>query len=685
MSTEVHSAAAPQRETQAEQPAKRIPWDWCTKHLVLGLAMGASLGIVGQIIVSAFARGDYGPTNVHRFFAVVYSTLSWGVAGTLLSLVTRRLLYHRIGRIVAIGLSTALFGSLSCALILGVTLRVLSGSYLTAGAVMFSMNSSDHMMRGFTGGYAPWFLTVFALVIAVSTLVVVLLRRSATRPKAKNRSLAVAAAMLVVVVTVYAKRSDGAFLRTMFVQAPLLALVSSLQDDYELTRLSHRPGALGEALAPPGPSLKDGDAWLGAIHRDGPRPNVIMVMLESVSPYHMSKNGYARPTTPELDRLARDGLDMQRAWTTATHSNYAQPAVISSLFPRRVQGLDEYQTIDYPRFLFHDAFHALGYDNATISSQDEDWQGIRRFQTTGTPTFYWHADDFEGPHLDSGVEEYVADEFTTDKVLEWMSSRNADQPFALYLNYQATHFPYTIPSDAPHPYEPYQPTESTFTYLRYPESERQIVVNRYDNALSYVDLQIGRLRRFLQERDEFDNTLWIVTSDHGEQFFHKEGLVTHGRTLYEVETRVPLFLHWPQGIAPDQRDDPVSNLDAMPTLFDVLEQPPHPSWQGSSFAGGDPKEAIFINIQGLRFADGIVCWPYKLIIDRTVRLRHLYNLAEDPDESDNLFESHSEIAARLTDTLRMQLIAQLDYHADDAPEERRARYAPRLRPCPALP
>ena len=88
-----------------------------------------------------------------------------------------------------------------------------------------------------------------------------------------------------------------------------------------------------------------------------------MIMLESVTPRHMSSYGYARKTTPELDRLARDGLRWRRAWTTATHSNYAQMAVISSLFPRRGYGLDQYTRLDYPRLLWHRraARHWLSY------------------------------------------------------------------------------------------------------------------------------------------------------------------------------------------------------------------------------------------------------------------------------------------------------------------------------------
>jgi hypothetical protein len=93
---------------------------------------------------------------------------------------------------------------------------------------------------------------------------------------------------------------------------------------------------------------------------------------------------------------------------------------------------------------------------------------------------------------------------------------------------------------------------------------------------------------------------------------------------------------------------------------------------------------MFINIQGLRFADAVVCWPYKLILDRTSSLQFLFDLSKDPDEEHNLIETRPELARRLADTLSQQLLAQLDYHRTGSTLPKK-RYQPRLRRCPALP
>src|SRR5690606_4479216 len=141
-------------------------------------------------------------------------------------------------------------------------------------------------------------------------------------------------------------------------------------------------------------------------------PNVVLLMLESVGVNHLGYMGYERSVTPELDRIAARSRRYRNARSTASHSNYAQMAVLSSLFPRRFSGFDAYTRLDYPRFLWHDFLTAFGYRTVTHSSQDETWQGMLRFQSTGTPTEYHHARTYDGKRIRMGSEKIVPDEVT---------------------------------------------------------------------------------------------------------------------------------------------------------------------------------------------------------------------------------------------------------------------------------
>ncbi|MEB2324359.1 MAG: sulfatase, partial [Sorangiineae bacterium] len=472
---------------------------------------------------------------------------------------------------------------------------------------------------------------------------------------------------------------------------PELGFVQSLDDGAPSAEpIESEPSARpAERAAPPGPGLAAGAEWARVARARGRRadrrPNVILVTLESIALGHLGYQGYPRPTTPNLDRIAKESLRARRAWTTATHSNYAQPAILSSLFPRRTTGFDVYRRLDYPRFLFHDLLASLGYETATISSQDENWQGMRRFEDTGTPQYFWDSRSFTGSHLDSGSERVVPDAETMTHALEWLTA-HARGPFGLYLNLQMTHFPYKLPPGAPAPWQPVE-VRRGFNYLGYSAADHERAVNRYDAALRYVDAQLGRLERFLSARGLAERTLLIITADHGE-LFHEHGMVTHGKTLYEGEARVPLLVRFPGRVEPGELEAPVSTLDIMPTIAELLGVPPHPSFQGTSLLASSElageRPAIFLNIQGLRSADAIVCWPWKLIVDRTGRRSQLFNLEADPAERHDRLAGELALAAALRATLEEQMRAQVRYH-EPRGGARPKTFAPRLLGCPALP
>jgi arylsulfatase A-like enzyme len=255
------------------------------------------------------------------------------------------------------------------------------------------------------------------------------------------------------------------------------------------------------------------------------------------------------------------------------------------------------------------------------------------------------------------------------------------------VNFQATHFPYRLPPEATAPYQPTATTRGRFNYLGYPEKDRDAAVNRYDNALHYVDEQIGGLERALDALGLLDDTIWVITADHGESF-HDHGQVTHGKTLFDTEARVPLLVHWPAKLTPADVEEPVSNMDVLPTILDLLKVPPHPAFQGKSFAAPSTRSAeppaVYMNIQGLRSAEAVVCWPWKLIVDRSARTTRLFDLERDPTEKEDRVHRDPVVAERLRATLAAQIGAQMSYHKKGNPALSE-RYAPRMLACPALP
>jgi arylsulfatase A-like enzyme len=654
---------------------------WCGHNLVTGAVVGLVAGAANVAVV--WSKGTPG---AQPLASVVVSTATGAVVLWLVGVATAPLARLRKGRWLASCVHGLAAAALAFVLLSSVLVRALTGGYVTLGAIEFAMTAQRHVVGAVLGPFLGW---TIGLVSALLVVLIATARLAHTKTRTGVPALLGRAGMFGAPAFVILGAVPPLAMTGLSAHSPELAFVESLDDDaVALTVLGPEPAAAGRATLPrPGPELAQAVRWRqAAASAPGERPNVLLLMLESFSASHLGYAGYPRDTSPHLDRVAQSSLRVRRAWTTATHSNYAQMAIVSSLFPRRGSGLDVYQRLDYPRVLFHDLLHELGHQTATFSSQDEQWQGMARFQQTGTPTHFWHSPDFRGAHIDTGAELVVPDAQTVDHALVWIDEQ-AERPWALYLNLQMAHFPYRLPAGEQHPFQPIEPIRRDFSYVDWSAQDREVIVNRYDNAIRYVDAQVGRLVAELEARDQLSNTILVITSDHGE-LFGEHGLVTHGRSLYDGEARVPLLVHWPKRVRAADSYEPVSHLDILPSVLDLMGVPPHPAFQGKSFVAAraevDAPTGIYMNIQGLRSADALVCWPWKLIADRTARRLMLHNLEQDPDERDDRAGRDVRIAADMYRALRAQMLAQVAYHKPKS-KDRSTRFAPRLLPCPTLP
>lgn len=650
---------------------------WSLSGFRAGAVAGAVLGGCNQLALAHGPELAPGADSTARWFlgALSSTALTAGITAFLLTIAARAtaplLARPRVRSLLPWWIALITFG-FSAVYLLSVGLRAMSGAYLSHGAVQFGLNGNAHLFGAALDGFRLQLLGLVACCSLLAAAVAWHMRRALARASRVRR-------WELPAVVASAGLFPFALGDSLASESPEAAFAASLLPP---TMSAPAPSGSSAATRPIlGPPRESAQRWPGKL--EGGRPNVLLLMLESVPAHRVGYMGYGRRLTPELDELASRSLVATRTWATSTHSNYAQMALLSSLFPRRGHGLDLYKHLDYPRVLFHDAMHGLGYSVAAISSQDERWQGMLRFQLTDTPVFRWHAPDHPGPHLDIGSELAAPDHVTVARAISWIAERQG-AAWATTITLQATHFPYRLPPGEPEPLKPNEPQRGLFNYLSYPASDKQVAINRFDNALSYVDRQIGALKRYLRETDQLDDTLWVITSDHGEMFFEHDG-VTHGKTLFEPEARVPLLFHWPRGLTPKRVDDPVSHLDVLPTIVDLLGAPPHPAFQGRSILEDGPKpRPVYMNIQGLRTSEGLVCYPWKLVVDHASARVRLHRLDTDPGETRDLARERVRTTEALRRTLGEQIRAQHAYYGkNDA--TRRAHFAPRLLPCPATP
>ena len=398
--------------------------------------------------------------------------------------------------------------------------------------------------------------------------------------------------------------------------------------------------------------------------------NVVLIMLESVPWTRLGIGGGRPEATPRLDALAEASVVFSRPYTPSVHSDYAQMAILSSLYPRKFDRHDYYTDLSYPRTLIWDLLRPAGWRTSMFSCQNEKWGNMLAYLSTPGLEVLRHSPDWpEAPRRGRGSESKVFEETVVEAWREWLDELEAG-PFFTYLNFQATHFPYVIPAGEP---EPFSPSELDFpaSFFRYPPEKAPVLLNRFDNALAYVDRWVGEVVDTLRERGVWERTVLIVVSDHGEAFY-EHGQPTHGTTLFEEQVRSVWFMRVP-GEAPRRIDEPVSLLDLAPTLLTVLDLGEHGGFQGRGDVL-DPRyrargRPLFFTIQGVTFEDGILLdgGKYRFNWDQRVHLFH--DLTADPGELRNLVPEDGEVMARHRDVLAAMLTAQRAYYRTRAWEQ----------------
>ena len=325
-----------------------------------------------------------------------------------------------------------------------------------------------------------------------------------------------------------------------------------------------------------------------ALQRQQPRP-VILITIESLRSDVIGFQHLGRAVMPCLNELARTGAFFSRCYSQSTHSDYSDPAILSSLYPLRTAQAYVYQSRSpWPVVRIYDRLGPAGYATAMFSSQNEAWSNMHRFyespfldllfdaRTPGEQT-YAFGEMRDWTRL-TGMVGKLDDAATATAALKWIDSHQQQQrPFFLSLNFQTSHFPYRRPDGQEGPFHPAGvSTESTL--LSHDPKQAEQIRNSYFNALHYVDTQLNRIVAACTRADQ-SQPLFVITGDHGEAF-GENGVAGHGGAPLETTSRVGLVLWCPERIAPRVDDYLVQAVDIGPTILGALELAPCPAFQG---------------------------------------------------------------------------------------------------------
>jgi len=286
--------------------------------------------------------------------------------------------------------------------------------------------------------------------------------------------------------------------------------------------------------------------------------NIILVTIDTLRSDRVSSYGSERVDTPFIDSFAEEGVLFSNGASTVPFTIPAHSSILTGLYPpahgvRENVGYtlsDEVPTL--AEILSEAGWSTAGFVSAFVL--DRRW-GIGR-------GFDHYFDDFDLSSMETanlGSVQRGGDE-TIVEAVRWLDERPKEKPFFLWLHLYDPHEPYTPP-------EPY----------------KSLYPNRpYDAEVAYTDLLIGDFRQALTDRGLLDNSLVILTSDHGEGL-GDHGEAFHGYFLYETTVHVAMIMRPPNGSpAPMIVDTAVSHVDLLPTILDAVDVSPPATTHGQS-------------------------------------------------------------------------------------------------------
>jgi arylsulfatase A-like enzyme len=438
-------------------------------------------------------------------------------------------------------------------------------------------------------------------------------------------------------------------------------------------------------------------------------PNVLFIILDTVRGGSLSLLGYERETTPNLEWLGKRGVVFERAvapspWTLPTHASVLTgrpPHELSANF--NVPLDDTYPTL--PEVLSRSGYATAGFVANQFNADYE--HGISRgfahwedYPITVGQIFYNTAmlrrfllDGRQGRQnsrllqslgLELRIGEKTAERINAD-ALRWMSKRS-DRPAFVFLNYFDAHYPYAPPGSENSAAEPSDSPRWAFrSRLRRAVSggpirgrsheDEQELLDAYEGEIGWLDAKVGELLRELDSRGALDNTLIIVTSDHGEEFGeHKR--YEHGNDVYMTQVHVPLIISFPTRVPSGARIAVPVGLRHLPATILTMAGADSSALPGRSLAAlwTNPSSDGWSNplsvLQKNNELHASLVTPTHHYIWENGTER-LYDYRRDPEELQDL--SNAPWAPDTLQDLRRELIARL---AADAPAELLAMQAP---------
>jgi N-acetylglucosamine-6-sulfatase len=440
------------------------------------------------------------------------------------------------------------------------------------------------------------------------------------------------------------------------------------------------------------------------------QPSIIFILVDDHRFDAMGFMGHSYLETPNLDRMAREGLHFSHAMVTTSLCSPSRASILTGLYTHNHRVADNYNPVNPELIFFPEYLQEAGYSTAFIGKwhmggeSDDPQRGFDYWLSFKGQGTYWAdgrgtsrvvpqttSDGFNLNGKRVPQKGYITDELS-DYALKWLETQTAENPFFLYLSHKAVHSDfvaadrhtgrykgkaYPLPATA-------QLIENKPMWLinqrnsrhgaefgyNLPDFDLTTYHQRYCETLLSVDENLGRIMEWVEESDFSDNTLVVYMGDNGFHF-GEQGLIDK-RTAYEASIRVPLLIWWPGKIKHAGKIDAlVANIDLAPTFIDLAGLPVPETMDGESFKplieGRETpwREEILYEYYWERnypytpTMHALISSRYKFIRYHGIwDLNEFYDLETDPEEKVNLIDS--EHHQKLIEEYRTKLFEILD-------------------------
>ncbi|MFD1571294.1 sulfatase [Halorubrum laminariae] len=448
------------------------------------------------------------------------------------------------------------------------------------------------------------------------------------------------------------------------------------------------------------------------------KPNVLLIVLDTAR----AQAVYDEEVMPNLNQFAEKSLKFTNAFTTAPWSLPSHSSLFtgeytsnhrthadSQHFDPDIDPLAErfrqggYRTVAFsnnvwisPTFGFDQGFdgYSVGwelFENSTdiVAIAKEYDSTVKRVKALVPELFSIDSPKTIVNALYSNYLRKFYDSgawLTNRRIRHWLESNSNDEPFFMFVNYLEPHLDYDPPKShieevTPESVEAPSADElnqNAWSYIAGDEDmsddDFEDLRLLYDAELRYLDKRLGQLFRYLSESGLLDDTVVVVTGDHGENI-GDYGLMDHQYCLYDTLLNVPLLAHYPDSISPGIREDLVEIRELYPTLLDIADVE-SPASTDRNFIRDGAREAVFAEYrvpqpsldtlrekfgelpqEVLKYDRGLRAvrtqqWKF---IEGTDGAKYLFNVDKDPHEQMNVVNMHPDVVSDLEMELNSQL------------------------------